>query len=139
MNTLVEPTLTIIGHYFLKQSKLEKEESIGTKKKTQNKKEKIIVDLNAILLIEKKKKKSKLAITTSKEIIDVSPTQEGNLGEVVEASSILSEIGGKNVEIFGEKMAKPLIPIVEEVKTQLIEKKGMQNALTNVDMEEERV
>ncbi len=36
-------------------------------------------------------------------------------------------------------MAKPLIPIVEEVKSQLIEKKSMQNALTNVDMEEERV
>jgi hypothetical protein len=36
----------------------------------------------------------------------------------------LSEIGGKNVEIFGEKMAKPLIPIVEEVKTQIDRKKG---------------
>jgi len=29
----------------------------------------------------------------------------------------LSEIGKKNVEIHGEKMAKPLIPIVEEIKT----------------------
>jgi hypothetical protein len=34
----------------------------------------MIVDLNVILLVEKKKKKSKLAITTNKEIIDVSPT-----------------------------------------------------------------
>jgi hypothetical protein len=61
-NTLVEPTLTIIGHYFLKQSESKKEESIGTKKKTQNRKEKMIVYLNAILLV--KKKQSKLAITT---------------------------------------------------------------------------
>jgi hypothetical protein len=36
----------------------------------------------------------------------------------------LSEIGRKNVEILGEKMAKPLVPIVEEVETQLIEKEG---------------
>jgi hypothetical protein len=35
----------------------------------------------------------------------------------------LSEIKGKNVEILGEKMAKPLIPIVEEVKTQIDRKK----------------
>jgi hypothetical protein len=53
---------------------LKKEESIGTKKETQNRKEKMIIDLNAILLVEKKNKKSKLAITTSKEITDVSPT-----------------------------------------------------------------
>jgi hypothetical protein len=72
-NTLAEPTLTSIGHYLLKQWKLEKEESIGTKKKTQNRKEKMIVDLNAILLVEKNKK-GKLAITTSKEIINVFPT-----------------------------------------------------------------
>jgi hypothetical protein len=84
-------------------------------------------------------KKSKPIITTSKEITKASPAQEGNLGEVVEASSILSEIGRKNVEIFGEKMAKPLIPIVEEVETQLIEEKVMQNALTNVDMEKEKM
>jgi hypothetical protein len=51
----------------------------------------------------------------------------------------LSEIGGKNVEIPCEKMEKPLIPIVEEVETQLIEEEGMQNAPTNVDMEKERV
>jgi hypothetical protein len=138
-NTLAEPTLTIIGHYFLKQWEPEKEKSIGTKKKTQNKKEKMIVYLNAILLVEKKKKKSKLAITTSKEITYVFPTQEGNLGEVAETSSILTELRGKNVEIPGEKMAKPSISIVEEVKTQLIEKKGMQNVLTNVDVEKEKV
>jgi hypothetical protein len=42
-----------------------------------------------------------------------------NLGEVAEGSSILSEIGRKNVEILGEKMAKPLIPTVEEVNTQI--------------------
>jgi len=73
-NTLAEPTLTIIGHYLLKQWELEKEESIGTTNKTQNRKEKMIVDLNAILLVKKKKKKNKLAITTSKEITYVSPT-----------------------------------------------------------------
>jgi hypothetical protein len=32
-NTLVGPTLTIFGHYFLKQWELEKEESIGIGKK----------------------------------------------------------------------------------------------------------
>jgi hypothetical protein len=53
---------------------IRKEEFIGTKKKTQNRKEKMIIDFNAILLVEKKKKKGKLAITTSKEITNVSPT-----------------------------------------------------------------
>jgi len=95
---------------------------------------------NAILLVEKKKKKKKkLFITTSKEIIEVSPAQEGNLGEITKALSILSEIGGKNVAIPGEVMAKPLVPIVEEVETQLRKEKGMQNVPTKVDMEKERV
>lgn len=68
-NTLPILALTIIGHHFLKQWELEKEEFNGTKKKTQNK-EKMIVDVNAILIVEKKKKKkSKPTITTSKEII----------------------------------------------------------------------
>ncbi len=84
----------------------------------------MIVDVNAIQLI-KKKKKSKSIVTTSKEIIKVSPIQEGNLGEVIEALNIISEIGGKHVEIPSEVMAKPLVPIVEEVKTQLVEKEGM--------------
>jgi len=98
------------------------------------------VDVNVILLIKKKKKKKRKSyVTTRKEIIEVSPAQEGNLGEVVEASSILSEIKGKNIEIHGEVMEKPLIPIVEEVETQLIEEKCMQNAPTQVDMEKERV
>ncbi len=136
-NTLTRSTLTIIGHHFLKQWELEKKESIGTRKKTQNKNEKMIVDVSAILLVEKKK--SKLVITTSKEIIEVSPIQEGNLGEVDEASSILSEIGGKHVEILNEVMAKPLVPIIEEVETQLVEKKGMQNVPIDVDMEELRI
>jgi hypothetical protein len=71
----------------LKQWELEKEEFIGTRKKTQNKKEKMIVDINAILIVEKKKKKkkNKPVVTTSKEIIKVSRVQEGYLGEVVEA------------------------------------------------------
>ncbi len=88
----------------------------------------MIVDVNAIQLVKKKKKKkkkSKSIVTTSKEIIKVSPIQEGNLGEVIEASNIISEIGGKHVEIPSEVMAKPLLPIVEEVKTQLVEKEGM--------------
>jgi len=107
----------------LKQWELEKEEYIRTKKKTQNKKEKMIVDVNVILLVEKKekKKKGKPAITISKEITKVSLAQEGNLGEVVETSSILSEIRRKHVEILGEVMAKPLVPNVEEVGTQLVE------------------
>jgi hypothetical protein len=87
----------------------------------------MILDVNAILLVKKKKKKkkkkSKHVVTTSKEIIKIiSPTQEGNPSEVIEASSIMGEIGRKNVEIPSEKMEKPLVPIVEEVKTQLIEK-----------------
>jgi hypothetical protein len=97
------------------------EKSIGTKKETQNKKEKMIVDVIAILLIKKKKKKSKLTITTNKEITKISLAQEGNPSEVVEASSILNEIGGKNVEICGEVMENPLIPIVEEIETKLVE------------------
>jgi hypothetical protein len=52
--------------------------------------------------------------------------------------AILSKIGRKNVEILGEVMAKPLIPIVEEIKKQLIKEDGMQNAPTNVDMEKEK-
>jgi hypothetical protein len=85
----------------------------------------MIVDVNAILLVEKKKKKSKLVVTTSKELTKIiSPTQEGNPSEVAETSSILSDIARKNVEIPSEKMAKPLVPIVEEVETQLIEKRA---------------
>jgi len=81
----------------------------------------MIVDAIATLLIEKKKNNNKLAITTNKEITKVSLAQEGNLNEVVEASSILSEIGRKNVEILDEVMEKPLIPIMEEMETQLVE------------------
>jgi hypothetical protein len=105
----------------------------------------MIVDVNVILLVEKKKKKkkrkkkSKSDVTTSMEIAKVFLAEEGNLGEVVEASSILSEIRGKNIEILSEVMAKPLIPIVKEVNTQLIKEEGMQNAPTNVDMEKERI
>jgi hypothetical protein len=66
----------------------------------------MIVDVNVIMLLEKKKK-SKAVVTKSKEITKESLAQEGNPGEVVEASNILSEIGGKNVEILGEVMAKP--------------------------------
>lgn len=66
-----------------------------------------------------------MVVTTCKEIIKVSLVQERNLSVVVEASNILSEIGGKHVERPNEVMAKPLIPIVEKVKTQLVEKEGM--------------
>jgi hypothetical protein len=55
--------LTIIGHHYFKSWEPEKEEFIGTKKKTQNKKEKMIVDVNAILLVEKKKEKDKEQIS----------------------------------------------------------------------------
>ncbi len=67
------------------------------------------MDVNAILLVEKKNNKS--TVTTCKEIIEVSLVQEGNLGEVDEASSILSEIGRKHVEIPSEVMAQPLAPL----------------------------
>jgi hypothetical protein len=80
----------------------------------------MIINVNAIMLVDKKKKKKKKGkstITISKEIIEVSLAQEGNPGEVVEASSILSEIGGKRVEIPNEVMEKPLVPNVEEVGT----------------------
>ncbi len=100
----------------------------------------MIVDVNAFLLVEKKKKNNnKSIVTTNKEIIEVSLVQEGNLGEVVEASSIMSEIGRKHVEIPSEVMAKPLVPIVEEIETQLVEEEAMQNVPTNVDMEKERI
>ncbi len=36
-------------------------------------------------------------------------------------------------------MVKPLIPIVEDVETQLIEEEGMLNAPIDVDMEKEKV
>jgi hypothetical protein len=72
-NTLVGPTLTIIGHYFLKQWEPKKEKSIQTRKKTQSKKEKMIIDVDVIMLVKKKNNNNKLAITTSKEIIEVSP------------------------------------------------------------------
>ncbi len=85
--------MTIIGHHFLKQWELEKK-TIGTKKKTQNKKEKMIVDVNAILLVKKKKEKNKPVVTTSKEITKISLVHEGNPGEVVEA---ISSIVGKGV------------------------------------------
>jgi hypothetical protein len=87
-----------------------------TRKKNENKKEKMIMDVNVILLVEKKKK-SKLVVTTSKEITKVSLIQEGNPDEVAKASSILSEIRGKHVEIPSDIMAKPLVPIVKEVET----------------------
>lgn len=59
--------MTIIGHHFLKQWEQEKEKFIGTRKKTQNK-EKMVVDVNAILLVEKKNNNNKPDVTTSKEI-----------------------------------------------------------------------
>jgi aspartokinase len=72
----------------------------------------MIVDANAILLVEKKKKKkSKPVVTINKEIIKISLVQEGNPSEVVKASSILSEIRRKHVEIPSEVMAKPLVPL----------------------------
>lgn len=70
-NTLGRLALTIIGDHFLKQWEPKKKESIGTNKETQNKKEKMIVDVIATLLIEKNNN-NKLAITTNKEIIKVS-------------------------------------------------------------------
>ncbi len=53
------------------------------------------MDVNAILLVEIKKKKSKSTITTNKEITKVFPSQEGNPSEVVEASSIQSDMEGR--------------------------------------------
>jgi len=100
----------------------------------------MIVNINVILLVEKTKKKNeRTGCNHEQEISKVFPIQEGNHGELVEASSILSEIGRKNVEIPNEVMTKPLIPIMEEVETQLIGEEGMQNVLTHVDMEKERV
>jgi hypothetical protein len=37
----------------------------------------------------------------------------------------MSEIGRKHIEIHSEVMAKPLVPIIEEVETQLVEEEGM--------------
>jgi hypothetical protein len=36
-------------------------------------------------------------------------------------------------------MTKPLVPIVEEIKTQLIKKEDMHNVLMDVDMEKRRM
>ncbi len=77
----------------------------------------MIIDVNAILLVEKNNNNNKSTVTTSKEIIEESPAQEGNLGEVAKTSSILSEIGGKGVKRFGDKIVEPIIPIMEEVGT----------------------
>jgi hypothetical protein len=55
----------------------------------------------------KKNNNNKPTITTSKDITKEFPTQEGNPSEVVETSSILSEIGRKNGEILGEVITKP--------------------------------
>jgi hypothetical protein len=110
-NTLARPTLTIIGHYFLKQWEPHKEESIGIRKKNQSRKEKMIVDVNAILLVEKKKKKSKSTITTNKEITKVFPSQEGNPGKVVEASSIQSDMEGRVSRYQVRKWPNPWYPL----------------------------
>jgi len=71
--------------------------------------EKMIVDVNAILLVKKKKKqkKGKSAITTSKEITKPSPTQEGNFDEVVKTLNILSEIGEKVLRYLVRKWQNP--------------------------------
>jgi hypothetical protein len=55
---LAGPALTIIGHYFLKHWEPKKEKFLGTRKKTQSKLKKMILDVNAILLVEKKKRKT---------------------------------------------------------------------------------
>ncbi len=69
----------------------------------------MIVDVNAILLVKKKKKqkKGKSAITTSKEITEPSPTQEGNFDEVVKTLNILSEIGEKVLRYLVRKWQNP--------------------------------
>jgi hypothetical protein len=51
------------------------------------------------MLIVETKKKNNPVVTASKEITKVSPIQQGNPSEVAKASNILSEIGGKHVEI----------------------------------------
>jgi hypothetical protein len=61
---LARPALTIIGHYFLKHWEPKKEKFLRTRKKTQSKLKKMILDVNAILLVEKKKKKKKSIVTT---------------------------------------------------------------------------
>lgn len=86
---------------------LEKEESFGTKKKTQSKKEKMIVDVYAILLVEKKKKKGKSVVTTSKEITEPSPAQEGNFDEVAKTLSIMSETRERVLRYLVRKWQNP--------------------------------
>jgi len=68
ISTLVGPTLTIIGYYYRELFVREQESAIGEKKKIQKRKEKIIVDGNAIRLENRKKKKGTSLATPSKVI-----------------------------------------------------------------------
>jgi len=70
--------LTIIGYYYRELFVREQESAIGEKKKLQKWKEKIIVDVNAIMLENRKKKKGTSLATPSKVITNVSLRQEGD-------------------------------------------------------------
>jgi hypothetical protein len=56
-NTLVVPTLTIIVYYYQELFAKEQNSAIREKKNLQKQKEKIIVDVNAIMLENRKEKK----------------------------------------------------------------------------------
>jgi len=91
-STLVGPTLTIIGYYYRKLFFREQESAIGEKKKLQKRKEKIIVDVNAIMLENRKKKKGTSLATPSKVIIKVSLRQEGDDDKLIVASNVVNKV-----------------------------------------------
>jgi hypothetical protein len=65
VDTLVKLTSTIIGCFYYEQFTKEQGSPIG-KKKLQKRKEKIIVDVNAIMLENKKKKRGASSVTPNK-------------------------------------------------------------------------
>ncbi len=62
------------------------------KKKIQKRKEKTIMDVNAIMLKNKKKKKGTSSTTLSKMIIEISLPQEGDANKLVVVSSVVNKV-----------------------------------------------
>jgi len=82
-STLVGPTFTIIGYYYQELSAKEQENVVREKKKFQKWKDKIIMDVNAIMMENKKKKKGASSTTPSKVSTKVSLPQEGDVGKPI--------------------------------------------------------
>jgi hypothetical protein len=81
-STLIGLTLTIITYFYQEQFAEERRSRAG-KKKFQKWKEKIIVDVNAIMLENMKKMIGASSTTPNKVITEVSLPQEGDTGETI--------------------------------------------------------